>query len=212
MDENKIRTFFVKLEQALRGEFMPQNYGNLEILNNYVIKKHYNLCMNLTLKCGIRVSVVCDMNFPTKSGPKIYLTEYLESPIVNKLTLELSYESFYLWSGINCKVTDLLIKLDLYFQMNPPKLNKSLSEVNLIYRDLQNATTYKLMNTDFSAMVPYLRPEDLAKSSDPNELALLLKNSTEYRECNLKLSKLAQKGIDIAGDVIRRSSDEVNND
>ena len=177
---DKIRNFFIKLEQALRAEFMPQNYGNIEILNNYAIRNQTNLYMNLTLKCGIRISVIFDMDFPTKSGPKIFLTEYLESDIVNQLTLEVSYNKFYLWLVIKSKVTDLIVELDKYFQMNPPKFNKSWSEVNLIYRDLQNATTYKLMNTDFSAMIPYLSPADKAKSSDPVQLAILLKNTAQH--------------------------------
>ena len=206
MDENRIRTFFGKLVQALKQEFMPQNYGNLEVLNNYEIKKEYNVSVNLTLKCGIRISIICDMNFPSKDGPKLFVLEYMESPIINKMSLEISYNTFYLWSGTNCKVSDLVNKLDYYFQTSPPKKNNQFNEINLMYRDLQSSTTNKLMNANYALIEPYLKKEDLAKSTNPSELPNILRNTIEYKDCYAKLSQFAKKGIDLAGDIKRGRS------
>ena len=205
MDENKIKTFFAKLEQALKAEFQVPNYGFLEVLNNYEMKKEYNLLVKLTLSCGIRISLFFDVNFPTKSGPKIYLCEYLESSIVNKITLEVSYESFYLWSGHNCKAIDLVSRLDSYFKANPPTINKELSEASLMLVDLTNSASNKLMNMSYNQAMICLKNNNIGISANSTHVANSFKETSEFRECNYKLLQMANKGTTLISLIIRRS-------
>lgn len=207
MDDARFRSFFGKLAQALKTEFTPQNYGNLEVINNFEVKHDYNVTVAITLRCQIRINIVCDFNFPSKEGPKIYVTDLYESAIINKLTSEVSYSSFYLWSGVNCKVSDLIAKLDLYFQTNPPKKNMQLAEISLMYREVQSATNAKLMNLDYNRLEMMLSPELKTKACIPGELVSVLKNSFEFKDCHNKLSIFIKKGIDLAGFLKRRSSE-----
>lgn len=204
MDDSRFRTFFSKLSVALRNEFINKGYANLEILNNFEIKNDYNVTVALTLKCMVRINIVCDFHFPSKAPPKIYLTELYDSPVVNKLTLEVDFSSFFIWTGANCMVSTLTEKLDEYFQRNPPKKNYQLAEVNLLFRDVQNTVNSKIVAMDFNQISGRLSDEDRLNVMDPVKLGEALKGSSEYQTCKMKMSTLVRKSESIAGKLTRR--------
>lgn len=203
MDDAKFKAFFTKLAQALKSEFSPQNYGNLEVTNNFEVRNDYNVTVSITLRCHIRINITCDFTFPSKGGPKLYVTELYDSPIINKLTSEINYSSFYLWSGNNCKVSDLVAKVDLYFQNNPPKRNMALAEISLMYKDVQTAAQQKLANLDYNRLEGFLNADDKIKAANPAELPSVLKGSLEYKECQNKLAVFGRKGLDLTGTINR---------
>lgn len=199
MEDARFRTFFGKLAAALRQELVSLNYSNLEVLNNFEIKNDYNVTVGVTLKNGMRVNVVCDFNFPSKAGPKLYVTELYDSPIINKLTSEINYSSFYLWTGGNNRVSELLAKVELFFRDNPPRKNFQLAEINLMFRDVQNTVNNKLINLSYASIKDRLGPEDEANLMNLNKLPDVIRGSAEYRECRSKLGALAKKASDICG-------------
>lgn len=208
MDDARFRTFFSKLSVALRNEFINKGYGNLEILNNFEIKNDYNVTVALTLKCMVRINIVCDFHFPSKAPPKIYLAELYDSPIVNKLTLEVDFGSFFIWTGANCMVSNLTEKLDEYFQRNPPKKNYELAEINLLFRDVQSSVNTKIIVMDFNQISSRLSDEDRQNVMDPVKLGEALKGTIEYKACKMKMATLLRKSDSIARKLIRGDSDK----
>lgn len=206
MEDARFRTFFGKLAAALRQELSGLSFGNLEVLNNFEIKNDYNVTVGVTLKNQMRVNVVCDFNFPSKAGPKIYATELYDSPVINKLTSEISYASFYLWTGGNNRVSDLLAKLEQYFRDNPPKKNFQLAEVNLMFRDVQNTVNNKLINLNYTKIKDRLGPEDEANLMRVNKLQDVIKGTSEYWECKAKIIALADKSAEISGEITSRGA------
>lgn len=208
MDDTRFRNFFGKLTAALRNEFINLNYGNLEVLNNFEIKSDYNVTVGLTMKNQIRVNVVCDFNFPSKAGPKLYLTELYDSPIVNKLTSEVDYTSFYIWSGSNCKVSELIQKLEQFFKDHPPQKNLQLAEVNQMFRDVQATVNNKLLSLDYSRIQNRISPEEEVSAMSSTKLPEVIKGTAEFRECKMKMSALARKASDLTGDLTSRGADQ----
>ena len=196
MEEARVRDFFSKVQVALKNELLPLNFGNLEVVNNYEVRRDYNITISLTLRCQIRVQLMTELTFP-KTGPKVFVTDIYDSPIVNKITLEVMYQSFYLWTGNTSKVSELVAKLDQYFQTYPPQRNVLLAESSLLFREVQNTVNNKLLNLDYSRFESGLSYEERSKVGA--ELPELLRKSLEFKECSARLSAFSGKGIELKG-------------
>lgn len=202
---------------CLEREFKGTNYQVVFINNaenpgskNFDLSIDVETCINVgDHQMALKLQV--PKEFPNQA-PVLFSKSGVAHSIINKLSQEIDYKSYYPWEKKTSKAVDLIKATEKYFRSNSPFDNLEGKKFDSILNNIEDRAVTKLKDLDVKSFYNNLSAEDkkVVGNSDQFKTIDLLKKTPEYKavEENKKIlaSCIATLAQTVAKEVMKAES------
>lgn len=177
------------LGSSLISEFIGSSFTKTFFINNFQTSKKETVSILIELNLEIEIEIICGLNFPEEC-PFVFALEPIKSDIVNILTNEINYNSFYNWSK-NSTLLQLSKVIQEYFMSVPFEINQNIR--NIFRQKKEIIENYELFFN-----------EDLKYKIENNEkisLEILRVMTPKILEIEEKVKLMVDFGLKVKGEI-----------
>jgi hypothetical protein len=127
--------FFRGLEAKLEYEFKSMNKWSYRLINDYTLRGEPTLSVEVELRCGLLIRIICDNEFPVKAPRVICLNNYTH-PLILTPRNDINYMHICPWLA-DMKIIKVPWELDNYFKDVPPIRQIKYDDIYARFREIE---------------------------------------------------------------------------
>ena len=187
------------LGSSLISEFIGSSFTKIFFKNNFQTLKKETVSILIELNLEIEIEIICGLNFP-QEYPFVFALEPIKSDIVNILTNEINYNSFYNWAK-KSTLLQLTKVIQEYFMSVPFEINQSIR--NIFRQKKKIIENYELFfNEDLKKLIENkLVGKNDRKNNEKISLEILKVKTPKILEILEKVNLMVDFGLKVEGEI-----------